>query len=316
MVGDNEMENDSTDKTDRILTMYSRLLNGEVLNKATLASEFQVDTRTIQRDIDSLRYFFANSQIISGESSEVIYDRKEKGFRLESGNKKMTASQLLAVCKILLESRAFTKKELDLLTCKLLDNCAGTSDRKMVESLIANERHHYCELQHHKDLIDQVWELGNAVSHQQYISVTYKKMSQDELVERLLKPVGITFSEFYFYLIAFIELEDDDEPYNSPAFYRVDRIQSYEVLERNFSVPYAERFEMGEFRKRIQFMYGGKLRKVKFKYSGMDIDAVLDRLPTARVMSEENGVYTVSAEVFGNGIDMWLRSQGKYISIE
>ena len=139
------MENDSTDKTDRILTMYSRLLNGEVLNKATLASEFQVDTRTVQRDIDSLRYFFANSQIISGESPEVIYDRKEKGFRLESGNKKMTASQLLAVCKILLESRAFTKKELDLLLCKLLDNCAGTSDRKMVESLIANERHHYCE---------------------------------------------------------------------------------------------------------------------------------------------------------------------------
>jgi hypothetical protein len=37
---------------------------------------------------------------------------------------------------------------------------------------------------------------------------------------------------------------------------------------------------------------------------------VLDRLPTARILKEENGVYTVSAELFGKGIDMWLRSSG------
>ena len=62
-------------------------------------------------------------------------------------------------------------------------------------------------------------------------------------------------------------------------------------------------------------MYGGKLQKVKFKYSGLDIDAVLDRLPTARILDEEDGVYTVSAEVFGKGIDMWLRSQGENIKM-
>ena len=60
-------------------------------------------------------------------------------------------------------------------------------------------------------------------------------------------------------------------------------------------------------------MYGGKLQKVKFRYSGYDIDAVLDRLPTAKVLSEEDGVYTVEAEVFGQGIDMWMRSQGSFV---
>lgn len=53
-------------------------------------------------------------------------------------------------------------------------------------------------------------------------------------------------------------------------------------------------------------MYGGKLQKVKFNYSDNDIDVVLDRLPTAMVFSEDNDVYTVSAEVFGKGIDIWL----------
>ena len=62
-------------------------------------------------------------------------------------------------------------------------------------------------------------------------------------------------------------------------------------------------------------MYGGRLRKVKFMYSGENIEAVLDKLPTARILSEENGVYVVSAEVFGKGIDMWLRSQGDLVKV-
>jgi hypothetical protein len=62
-------------------------------------------------------------------------------------------------------------------------------------------------------------------------------------------------------------------------------------------------------------MYGGKLQRVKFRYSGTDIDAVLDRLPTAEVVSEDNGVYTVEAEVFGRGIEMWFRSQGDNVDV-
>ena len=100
-----------------------------------------------------------------------------------------------------------------------------------------------------------------------------------------------------------------------PTIYRIDRIKNCKVLNEKFHIPYSSRFEEGEFRKRIQFMYGGKLQKIKFEYSGLDIDAILDRLPTAQIISEDNGVYTVSAEVFGKGIDMWLRSQEKYIKI-
>ena len=54
---------------------------------------------------------------------------------------------------------------------------------------------------------------------------------------------------------------------------------------------------------------------MKFQYSGADIDAVLDRLPTAQILEEKEGVYTVSAEVFGSGIDMWLRSQGDVVKV-
>ena len=62
-------------------------------------------------------------------------------------------------------------------------------------------------------------------------------------------------------------------------------------------------------------MYGGKLQKIKFKYFGNDIDSVLDRLPMAEILHEEHGVYTIRAEVFGKGIDMWVRSQGEMVEL-
>ena len=128
------------------------------------------------------------------------------------------------------------------------------------------------------------------------------------------------FSEYYFYMAAFITDKEVKKNFRVledafPTIYRIDRIQDLRILEEHFKIPYKDRFEEGEFRKRIQFMYGGKLRKVTFKYSGYSVEAVLDRLPTAKILSEEDGVYTISAEVFGDGIDMWLRSQGTFVKI-
>ena len=100
-----------------------------------------------------------------------------------------------------------------------------------------------------------------------------------------------------------------------PTIYRVDRIRSFRVTDEHFQVPYLERFQEGEFRKRVQFMYGGKLQKIRFKYTGPSIEAVLDRLPTAEIEQETADGWIVKAEVFGKGIDMWLRSQGEYVQV-
>lgn len=57
------------------------------------------------------------------------------------------------------------------------------------------------------------------------------------------------------------------------------------------------------------------MQKIAFKYPETDVDAVLDRLPTAKILEEEHGTYTINAEVFGKGIDMRLRSQGDAVQI-
>lgn len=166
-----------------------------------------------------------------------------------------------------------------------------------------------------------MWKIGEAIHSSRYIEIDYQRTKDHAIVHRKVKPLAIMFSEYYFYLTAFIDDEDvrkDFDVLNDsfPTIYRIDRIKDLKISEERFHIPYASRFEEGEFRKRIQFMYGGKLRKIKFKYFGTCVEAVLDRMPTARILKEEDGVYTISAEVFGGGVDMWIRSQGDMIEVE
>lgn len=132
--------------------------------------------------------------------------------------------------------------------------------------------------------------------------------------------MGILFNEYYFYLAAFIEGIDkqthfDNPEDKSPTIYRADKIESYRMTGEHFAVPYRDRFQEGEMRKRIQFMCGRTLRKIRSLYTGPSLEAVLDRLPTAQITgtAPDGSDSWVEAEVFGSGIDMWLRSQGEYV---
>ena len=62
-------------------------------------------------------------------------------------------------------------------------------------------------------------------------------------------------------------------------------------------------------------MFPGKLTRIKLKYTGRNVEAVLDRLPTAKILSETEDSYTKEADVYGKGILMWLLSQGRNIEV-
>ncbi len=312
-----------SDKIERILGIYTKLVNGDIVNKTQEALRFHVNERSIQRDIDDIRMYLDEEASRTGFMNTVIYDREKKGYRLEQIYRmKLSNGEVLALCKILLDSRAFVKEDMTGMLDKLISNCVPKTNQQLVQDLIRNEEFHYVEPRHKSKFIDTIWELGQACHSGNIIEIDYKRIKDHSVVTRRLKPVAIMFSEYYFYLTAFIDdpnvrsdFDEKDDPF--PTIYRIDRIQKLTVTGEKFHIPYRDRFEEGEFRKRIQFMYGGKLQRVKFLYRGPDIDAVLDRLPTAQVLDydEETHTYTVTAEVFGKGIDMWIRSQGDYVEV-
>ncbi len=309
------------DQISRILRIYAKLSDGYVVNKAEEAARYGVNERSIQRDIDHIRNFLDEDSERTGVVNSIVYDRNAEGYRLETLYKIwLQNSEVLALCKILLDSRAFTKAEMVEMLDKLITCCVPKTEQKLVKDLISNEEFHYVEPRHKTRFTGRLWELGQAISESRYIEVDYYRTKDKRIVHRKLKPVAIMFSEYYFYLTAFIDddvVKKDFDVLNDsfPTIYRIDRIKALEVLNERFHIPYSSRFEEGEFRKRIQFMYGGKLQKVKFRYTGTDIDAILDRLPTAQILDETDGAYIVSAEVFGKGIDMWIKSQGDSVQI-
>ena len=48
---------DNNDKIQRVLGIYTKLNNGQLVNKAEEAMRFGVNERSIQRDIDDIRIF-------------------------------------------------------------------------------------------------------------------------------------------------------------------------------------------------------------------------------------------------------------------
>ncbi len=307
---------------DRLLAMYAQLAEGKPLYKAREAVKYNCSLRSIQRDIEDLRSFFADRSETTGVVQELIYDRKLNAYRLVPPLRNLlTNEETFAVLKILLESRSLTKAELFPILEKLISCCVPPDNRRQVTDLIANEKYHYVEPRHKKEILEKMWNLSSAIRAHKEIKITYMRQSGDD-VSRVLKPVGIMFSEFYFYLVGFIDKENqlekikfevENDPF--PTIYRIDRIKEYAVTDRHFNVPYQNRFEEGEFRKRVQFMYGGKLQKIKFWYKGPSVEAVLDRLPTAKIEQQNENGYLISAEVFGKGINMWLRSQGDMVEM-
>lgn len=61
-MGEERMER-TTAKAERLLMIYSRLVNGDTLSKQELAQQFHVTMRSIQRDMESLRCFFAEQRL-------------------------------------------------------------------------------------------------------------------------------------------------------------------------------------------------------------------------------------------------------------
>ena len=306
---------------DRLLYMYSRLVDGKMLYKKEEAQRFGCSLRSIQRDIEDLRSFLHEQNEATGLVQDLVYNQKLGAYQLVPPSRNLLSNEeVFATLKILLDSRAFTKKELYPIIDKLIDCCIPKTEQQRVSELIGNEKLLYVEPQHQDKFLKKMWELSGAVREQQEVTIAYRRTDGVQ-VQRTVQPVGIMFSEFYFYLIAFIAPKDkkkvkfeiENDPF--PTIYRIDRIKGFTITDKHFAVPYAQRFEEGEFRKRIQFMYGGHLQRLRFYFKGSCYEYILDRLPTAKVVQEDEKGTLIEAEVFGKGIDIWLKSQGELIEV-
>lgn len=114
------MERENGNKALRVLSMYQKLMNNQIVNKAEEAAAYGVNSRTIQRNIDDIRGFLETTDS-AGISKQIVYDQKERGYRLEEVyDENLTAGEALDVCKILIDSRAFPKDKMKKLIYQIV----------------------------------------------------------------------------------------------------------------------------------------------------------------------------------------------------
>lgn len=296
-------------KSFRLLNLYERLNRGETVNKREFAETFGISEKSVQRDIDDLRSYLAECYD-SEEDATIEYSHAKNGYYLAKKEREfLTNEEILGISKILLESRAYNKEELDGLIDKLLLQ-ATPSARVNIKDMILNEKFHYIPLKHNKPLLKVMWELSEYIYNKNIIVFDYVRKDQ-VASRRTVKPLAVMFSEYYFYLIAW--MADDSKDY--PTVFRIDRMTNVKSTGEKYTIPYKDRFEEGEFRKRVQFMYSGPLKTIQFEFTGPSIEAILDRIPTAEILEERENYYLLKAECYGDGVLMWLRTQGDKVTI-
>lgn len=298
----------STQKKNRVLDIFYRGMKGESLSVSKIADEYGVSTKSISRDINEIKNFLSDNRDIVG-NTELKYSSSSKSYYLEFENF-LLSKELLAIMKMMIGCRAFSKMEVLTLSAKL-KNFISYHDKEILDHLLAKEMYHYNEVKHDcKSVIDSLWQLTHCIHEKIEISVSYYKMDR-RLVERRIKPVAILFSDYYFYLAAYHSGKDDWKP----LFYRVDRIANIVEHRSHFTVDRAHDFDEGELRNKIQFMFSGEFRKIKFEYTGPSVQAILDKIPTAKVIDIRGNTKVIEAETCGAGINMFLLSQGKMIKV-
>lgn len=285
--------------------MFDRLIDGQGISKKLEAFSHQVSEKTIQRDLDQIREYIEATKL----NCHLDYDRIKKVYKLTNiGKIFLSKEQVLIIVKILNESRALLKSEMSDIIDKLISSVAeGQQDS--IRNLLFDEKHLDIDLNLNKSLLQLIWSISEAIQKRKLIKVHYLRESDSS--EKVLKPLGVVFSEYLFYLIAY----ESNQKKELLTVYRIDRIQNIEVLDKKFTVTYIERFQAGEFRKRIQFMHAGERILMKLIYKGKSPQVVLDRLPTANFFKDKDGQYFFEAVVVSRSIKMWLLSQGANIEV-
>lgn len=286
----------------RQLTIYQTLLTGAPVTKKDLVERFDVDERSIQRDISNIRNFIAEENL----ELELEYRRSTKAYQLVGKTQTFGKAHVLALVKILLASRAFNKDETEQLIALLLARLEPGEQREL-NWIIKNEQSNYLPLTSATELLKPLWDFSLYIVRSQAVDITYTKQ-RGEKVTRTIVPKAIIFSDYYFYVVSY------NPKYDNDLFYRLDRIKEWHPSDEKIKVEHKDRYEDGKLRKKIQYMTPGDQKKIRFEFTGI-LEAALDRFPMSKVIENYGKKALLEVETIDQGAKMWLLSQGKRVKI-
>jgi len=289
---------------ERLLTIFFRLQAGERLSKAQLSDEYEIDYRTVQRYMSTLKNFLQEQHI---SNTEIKFDTSDNTYRLiakTTFNKK----DILVISKILLENRALNKSELKSLLEGLL-SLLSREEQKEIESITGSESFNYKSLTNDKDRIDTIWILSESIRRAQMLEIKYKAPLKD-VKSHIIFPVSLYYDAHYFYLVAY---HLKHEKYTT---FRVDRIET--LSESDMKKPvisHKDKYKDGDVRNQKVDAFEGKEIDVTLIYKG-NVEIVLDQFPEHEILSENYDEIKVKIKTQNTpGLKRWILGQGEAVTL-
>ena len=287
------------DKITRLLLLYSKLVKGEEINKTIFCFENDCSPRTFDRDIEDIRLYLSEAF----SPVELKYERSSNVYYIEGAKRKLLEPmEYLLLENILKDSAVLRKDEFDILSMHLLQN---TEKARSLESERKELCNNYKSPIHNKALLKMHGDLVNIIRHKKCIKIKYYKSNGTEVNQKII-PCDVKYDLGYLYLIAY-RAESKD---NYPAYYRMDRIFSFEILNnQQESDQIRVKNYMDNYASGITQMYGGLYIEVRVKCKNNFYPYIFDKFRNAEIISQDE-CYTVSkVKVFEDGFIKWLMSQ-------
>lgn len=285
-----------TSASKRTTEMFVRMLHGEKLTMEDEVATYDKSTKAIQRSIADIRETLSEQRI----NIDFVHDYNYKEYYLHK-NTELPFEEILALLTILIESRAFSKNELKLIKCHLLDRLSD-DEKDKAKTLINSTLAKYVPIKSDFDLLPRIEQFSDYISNNTAVEFKYLN-SLKQLKKGIALPVSLYFDNFYFYIVMYDDNTESSHPY------RLDRFQSIRKSNaKKIKLPNPLKKDDGKERNQTYLLNGGRYVDFEFYYSGFPQTA-LDRFPNSKIKKDLGDEVLIEASAYTQGLLLWIMGQ-------
>lgn len=287
-------------KVTRMLILYQRLFSGEKINKTTFCLEFEITKRSFDRDIEDIRLFLSESF----STNELLYNRKENYYELakiRSGT--LSGEEALILINMLCSSRILREDELEGILSSII-SATESSRKKIVYKMAISQINKNLKTLPKVALLKLEWDIESCILNRNNIVISYEK-SNGEVVERKVKPVEVIFDDGYAYLIAY----RCDKEYEYPAFFRLDRINSFKIDNTYYLKELTEEYSKLDIKNYLKYMQAGALMNIKIRCKKEKRKLIEEGFKNVNLIEDNEDECILEIKCFEEGFLRWVMGQ-------
>lgn len=256
-------------KIERLLGIVVYLLNRDIVNANTLAEKFEVSTRTIQRDIETLN--LAGIPITSVQGTNGGYGIID-GFKLEKQITNKEDYQFIITALMGMNS-AYNNKKLEATLEKLL---SASKQGKTINPKVKLD----LSVSREGSNIDEYLRIiENAIDMESLIEFEYTNSYKNKTL-RFVEPIGVVYKWYAWYMLGYCREKKDYR------LFKVARMRGLKKLEEHFSVKHEN---LGKLLAQQEEKDNRKYMDVKILCNKMIHVSIEEYFPNARITEKEDG---------------------------